>query len=147
MNPITVRIQVLEKKGGCAVIDFVRIADGKIVDNKPLQFNGIEAVCPHLCVAIPVDIRYGKFSLMTCVNVVPTDLLGMMFPKWNLIPKVRSLDYAFVFQSIIKNGNGPTVLDEELVFSISSVIQSRREGAEPCTSCARYERCILLARR
>lgn len=108
------------------------------------ELESLDAVCSLLCHRLPVDIYYGQSSLMTCVEVVPRDLLHLNYPDANLRPSDDFSDYVLVFRDIITSQGVPRVLDTDFIDKIRVVTQSRRcKDSKPCGTCTRFERCQI----
>lgn len=120
----------------------------RLLDNQlesSVEVRDLDVACSLLCFRLPVDLHYGKFSLMTCVDVVPRDMLGYMYPDSGVLPLDNGSEYAFVFKSVASNGSPPRVLDSDLTSTIRVITQSRRtRGCRPCRDCSRYDNCILM---
>lgn len=111
----------------------------------PIQeLESLDAVCSLLCHRLPIDIYYGQSSLMTCVDVVPRDLIHYSYPNAGLTIPDNSSDYALVFRDVITKQGAPRVLDAELIDKIRMVTQSRRcKNSKPCGTCSHFHRCVI----
>lgn len=106
-----------------------------------LELKSFDAACSSLCSNLPIDIRYGKFSLITCVNFFPRDIFPYVFP--DICIKHSAHEHVLLFKDFRINGGSYRVLEPDLVNSIAKITQIKRSfSEEPCKSCAK-KKCLI----
>jgi len=111
---------------------------------REVKLKSLEAACSRLCVGLPIDIRYGQFSLMTCVEFLPRDLGRYQYPELSEQIDLAGSDYVLFFKSVASNGSLPIVLDDEFVASIKVISQFKRcRNLRVCGTCQCFNNCVL----